>query len=62
MGCDLNTFRVETTAFVMLPNLDYETTKLKYNAWCETKPTRYCEEEWVHYMEVKDVSNDNEQQ
>ena len=44
-NCDLMFFLVETTAFQRLPNLDYETTLMKYNAWCKTSPTSYCDEE-----------------
>ena len=45
-GCELHTFNVETTAFIMLENLDYETTLMKYNAWVKTNPTTYGEENW----------------
>lgn len=45
-NCDLYFFEVETIAFLNLPNLDYETTKMKYNAWCKTNPKQYCEEFW----------------
>ena len=45
-NCDLTTFRIETTCFINLPNLDYETTVLKYNAWVMTNPTRYYDEDW----------------
>lgn len=44
--CDLSTFHVDTTAFNILPNLDYETTLKKYNAWVKTNPTSYGEEDW----------------
>jgi len=45
-GCDLQTFCVDTCAFTMLPNLDYESSVMKYNAWVNTKPTTYFDEEW----------------
>ena len=48
-GCGLDTFCVDSVLFLdigVLPNLDYETTVMKYNAWCKTKPNRYCEEYW----------------
>lgn len=46
--CDMNMFHVETVIFldIDLPDLDYETTLLKYNAWCDTNPTQYCEDNW----------------
>jgi len=47
-NCDLSFFQVETAAFIKLPNLDYETTVMKYNAWCKTKPTRYFEDTWTN--------------
>jgi hypothetical protein len=39
--CELSTFAVETLAFENLPNLDYETSVMKYNAWVLTKPVGY---------------------
>lgn len=45
-NCDLGTFNVDTCAFVSLPDLDYETTLMKYNAWCKTNPTKYFDESW----------------
>ena len=44
--CTLTTFAVESMAFMMLLNLDAESTLMKYNAWCATLPTQYCEERW----------------
>lgn len=45
-NCELMTFHVETMAFDDLPNLDYETSVMKYNAWVKTNPKQYCEETW----------------
>jgi hypothetical protein len=48
-NCDLLTFMVETVLmddYTILPNLDYETTKIKYNAWAATNPKRYKWEQW----------------
>lgn len=45
-GCDLNTFHVDTMAFLMLDNMDYESSLMKYNAWVKTNPKRYYEEDW----------------
>ncbi len=45
-SCDLRTFRVEDIAFMTLPNKDYESAVMKYNAWCKTNPISYCEERW----------------
>ena len=47
-GCGLSTFSVDTVLFGIedLPNLDYETTAMKYNAWCATNPAQYREEMW----------------
>ena len=45
-ACELTTFRVETMAFEQLPNLDYETSVMKYNAWVDTNPNQYREEKW----------------
>lgn len=39
--CELSTFPIETLAFIDLPNLDYETSVMKYNAWVLTDPTSY---------------------
>ena len=44
--CDLIFFSTETPAFILLPNLDYESAKLKYNAWCKTAPHEYGEDRW----------------
>lgn len=45
-NCDLITFSVESMAFTNHKNLDYETSKMKYNAWVATNPVQYCEEFW----------------
>lgn len=45
-NCDLMFFQVETMAFDRLPNLDYETTVMKYNAWCKTQPKGYRDDFW----------------
>lgn len=45
-NCDLIFFQVESMAFDRLPNLDYETTVMKYNSWCETNPKGYREDHW----------------
>ena len=48
-NCDLSFFHVEDvvlSSFEELPNLDYETTLLKYNAWCATNPKYYGEHKW----------------
>ena len=39
--CDLSTFHITTLAFTNLPNLDYETSVMKYNAWVLTNPKGY---------------------
>ena len=39
--CGLSTFPVQTLAFDNLPNLDYETSVMKYNAWVLSKPISY---------------------
>ena len=44
--CELITFNVESMAFDKLPNLDYETTVIKYNAWVKTNPKQYLQEIW----------------
>lgn len=44
--CGLTTFNVDTMCFIDLPNLDYETTVLKYNAWVMTSPICYHEDNW----------------
>jgi len=44
--CGLTTFNIETCAFMNLPNKDYETTLMKYNAWVNTNPTNYGEDSW----------------
>ena len=47
--CDLMTFSIKEpmlTPFLKLPNLDYQTTVMKYNAWCATNPKVYDDEEW----------------
>lgn len=47
-SCGLDCFSVETVTCVLptLPNLDYKTTLMKWNAWVKTSPKRYCEEVW----------------
>jgi len=45
-NCDLYFFQTESIAFLNLPNLDYESMVMKYNAWCETNPKQYCEDFW----------------
>lgn len=42
--CQLRTFHVDSMAFINLPNVDYISTALKYNAWCKTNPKFYGEE------------------
>lgn len=44
--CELSCFHVDSLAFVSLVSLDYETTLLKYNAWCLTKPKSYSDHTW----------------
>lgn len=44
--CGLHTFHVDTLAFVSLPDLDYDSTLMKYNAWVKTNPKQYFEEQW----------------
>jgi len=44
--CELSCFHVDTRAFVTLLNLDYETTRLKYNTWCLTSPKYYGDYSW----------------
>lgn len=45
-NCELSTFNVETSAFVHLPSLDYETTVMKYNKWAKTNPKSWHEDNW----------------
>ena len=44
--CGLSTFNVQTVAFELLPNLDYETSLMKYNAWVKTDPNSWREDTW----------------
>ena len=47
IDCGLSTFNVETIALgENLPNLDYETTLMKYNAWTDSNPNSYRDENW----------------
>lgn len=44
--CELHTFHTDSIAFNMLPNLDYKSALLKYNAWVDTSPKLYEDEDW----------------
>ncbi len=49
-SCDLFTFQVDTLISEPfqpgIPDLDFETTVMKYNAWAATNPRRYKWEYW----------------
>jgi len=45
-GCGLSTFHVDTAAFTLLANLDYESSVTKYNAWVKTNPKEYDDDTW----------------
>lgn len=58
-GCDLQVFHSDTVGWLDLTHKEvgdfderlYCLAKDQYNDWCSHKPTRYCDESWVHYTD-----------
>ena len=46
LRCDLQTFHVDSLAFLYTETTDYENAVKKYNSWVDTDPTRYADEDW----------------